>query len=187
MSEYDELLNKAQKEAKLFHTRADEYVPKMYKALRAENVDPLDAKDRIEKDLVSIWKKDTIRRLLPPETKNPEQSNAARKVNDRKKAGLIPVLTGEEKAEPLVVAAHGESYVMESTNSVEKSLPDNRTPAPFPETQSNNSNLENVGERVPSHVHSEFALTLEKSGSISSIYTNPVAMVRRFGSQYQWK
>lgn len=43
----------------------------MYDALvKEEGLAPSDAADRIYKDLVGIWQKDTIRRLLPPEAKN---------------------------------------------------------------------------------------------------------------------
>ena len=43
----------------------------MYDALvKEEGLAPLDAADRIYKDLVGIWQKDTIRRLLPPDAKN---------------------------------------------------------------------------------------------------------------------
>lgn len=52
-------------------TKAIRFVPKMYDALvKGEGLTPSDAADRIYKDLVGIWQKDTIRRLLPPESKN---------------------------------------------------------------------------------------------------------------------
>lgn len=57
-------------------TKAKDFVPKMYDALvKGEGLAPFDAADRIYKDLVGIWKKDTIRRLLPPESKNPVARN----------------------------------------------------------------------------------------------------------------
>lgn len=81
---YDELLAEARKEAEGFRKKASEYVPKMYEALRKEGVDPHDAKDRIEKDLVGTWTKDTIRRLLPEEYKNPEAKDLGGKGNSVK-------------------------------------------------------------------------------------------------------
>lgn len=95
LNEYDDLVNKAHEEFKAFRARADSYVPKMYKALRAEGVEPMTAKERIETDLADIWRKDTIRRLLPDEAKNTEQSEAARKRNRRKKAGMNPASPAE--------------------------------------------------------------------------------------------
>lgn len=69
--EYDRLLAEAVKLGKQHETKAKYFVPKMYDALvKEEGLAPSDAADRIYKDLVGIWQKDTIRRLLPLEAKN---------------------------------------------------------------------------------------------------------------------
>ena len=69
--EYDRLLAEAVKLGKQHETKAKYFVPKMYDALvKEEGLVLSDAADRIYKDLVGIWQKDTIRRLLPPDAKN---------------------------------------------------------------------------------------------------------------------
>lgn len=69
--EYDRLLAEAVKLGRQHETKAKDFVPKMYDALvKGEGLAPFDAADRIYKDLVGIWQKDTIRRLLPPESKS---------------------------------------------------------------------------------------------------------------------
>jgi hypothetical protein len=71
LGEYDNLLAEAIRLKKRHETRAKDFVPKMYSVLvKAEGLAPLDAADRIYKDLVGVWEKDTIRRLLPSEVKN---------------------------------------------------------------------------------------------------------------------
>jgi hypothetical protein len=64
----------------------------MYEILvKGEGLDPFDAADRIYKDLVGIWQKDTIRRLLPPESKNQvaQDMQALSRFPSESKAGLI--------------------------------------------------------------------------------------------------
>ena len=71
-SEYDRLLAEAVRLRRYHETRARDFVPRMYAILvEKEGVAPQDAADRIYKDLVGVWEKDTIRRLLPAEAKNP--------------------------------------------------------------------------------------------------------------------
>lgn len=95
--DYDALLTEAVNLGKAHQAKAKEYVPQMYELLvKKEGLAPTDAAERIYKDLVGTWQKDTIRRLLPPETKD----QAARErqilsrlkmigVNARNDAGLI--------------------------------------------------------------------------------------------------
>ena len=86
---------------KQHETKAKHFVPKMYDALvRGEGLEPFDAADRIYKDLVGIWQKDTIRRLLPPETKNQvaREMQALSRFPLESKAGLI--LRGETADTP---------------------------------------------------------------------------------------
>jgi hypothetical protein len=80
MSTYDELLNEARAKAQVLVLSAREYIPKMYKALRAEvsNMSPDDARDRIQKDCVGIWSRRTILNALPSEAKDPKKQKAGR-------------------------------------------------------------------------------------------------------------
>lgn len=69
--EYDRLLAEAVKLGRQHETKAKYFIPKMYDALvRKEGLTPFDAADRIYRDVLGIWQKDTVRRLLPPEAKD---------------------------------------------------------------------------------------------------------------------
>jgi hypothetical protein len=94
ISEYDQLLAEAVKMHQEHEIKAKYFIPKMYDALRKEDLSPFDAADRIYKDVVGIWQKDTIRRLLPVEAK--DQAARERQVLSRRSmaaarnaAGLI--------------------------------------------------------------------------------------------------
>lgn len=90
--EYDKLLAQAVKLGRQHETKAKDFVPKMYEILvKGEDLAPSDAADRIYKDLVGIWQKDTIRRLLPPESKNQaaRDMQALRRFPLESKAGSI--------------------------------------------------------------------------------------------------
>jgi len=81
MTNYDELLHEVKTTFETFRrTTAHDYIPKMYEALRRENLNitPEDARDRIEKDCISIWSKRTILDALPDEAKNQEKQNSGR-------------------------------------------------------------------------------------------------------------
>lgn len=69
--EYDRLLAEAVKLGRQHETKAKYFIPRMYDALvRKEGLTPFDAADRIYRDVLGIWQKDTLRRLLPPEAKD---------------------------------------------------------------------------------------------------------------------
>jgi hypothetical protein len=90
--EYDRLLAQAVRLGHQHETRAKDFVPKMYEVLvKREGLEPYDAVDRIYKDLVGIWQKDTIRRLLPAESKNQvaREMQALRQFPLESNAGLI--------------------------------------------------------------------------------------------------
>jgi hypothetical protein len=90
--EYDRLLARAVRLGHQHETRAKDFVPKMYEILvKREGLEPHDAVDRIYKDLVGVWQKDTIRRLLPAESKNQvaREMQALRQFPLESNAGLI--------------------------------------------------------------------------------------------------
>jgi hypothetical protein len=80
VSEYDDLLHEVRIRAETYRSTAKEYIPKMYEALRKEdvNISPEDARDRVEKDCFGIWSKRTILDAVPEEAKNPEKQKAGR-------------------------------------------------------------------------------------------------------------
>ena len=77
---YDDLLEEARAKANAFRVSAKQYVRNMYLALPNENPNIIseDARERIEKDLVSIWEKRTIVDALPDEAKDPIKQKSAR-------------------------------------------------------------------------------------------------------------
>jgi predicted RNase H-like nuclease (RuvC/YqgF family) len=84
--EYDLLLDEAIKLGRDHRRKAKYYVPKMYQLLaEREGLDPPSAASKIYQDLAGIWQKDTIRRLLPVETK--DQAARERQALSRIKLG----------------------------------------------------------------------------------------------------
>lgn len=70
-SRYERLLEEAIKIGKQHQTQANHFVPKMYDLLvRYEGFPPVDAAAKIYRDLADVWKKDTLRRLIPAEAKD---------------------------------------------------------------------------------------------------------------------
>ena len=78
---YEELLAEVRTKVENFlASTANEYIPKMYQALRNENRDmsAQDAGKRIQKDCARIWARRTIRHALPAEAKDPKKQKAGR-------------------------------------------------------------------------------------------------------------
>ena len=78
---YAELLAEVRTKVDAFLTStANEYIPKMYQALRNENQDisAQDARQRIQKDCACIWRRRTILYALPDEAKDPKKQKAGR-------------------------------------------------------------------------------------------------------------
>jgi hypothetical protein len=77
---YVELLAEVRTKVENFlASTANEYIPKMYYALRNENRDMSvqDARKRIQKDCTGIWTRRTIIHVLPDEAKDPKKQKAA--------------------------------------------------------------------------------------------------------------
>jgi hypothetical protein len=76
---YEELIAEVRTKVEDFlASTANEYIPKMYQALRNENRDmsAQDAGKRIQKDCARIWARRTIRHALPAEAKDPKKQKA---------------------------------------------------------------------------------------------------------------
>jgi hypothetical protein len=71
MTEYDRIVSELRDK---HMKQASEYIPKAYQALIAEGLSPMDARDRIEKDIGDIFSKSTIRRHMPEEAKHKEKA-----------------------------------------------------------------------------------------------------------------
>jgi len=86
-SKYDTLLKQARGSVKY-------WIPQLCQALKKENstLSNEDIRDRVVKDCISIWQKDTIRNALPDEYKDKQKQEAARiSHNNRNKAGQSTV------------------------------------------------------------------------------------------------
>jgi hypothetical protein len=82
-SRYDSLLKQARGSAKY-------WIPQLCQALKEENsnLSNEDIRDRVVKDCISIWQKDTIRDALPDEYKDKQKQEAARIAHkNRNKSG----------------------------------------------------------------------------------------------------
>jgi hypothetical protein len=103
MISYDQLLQEASEKAEAFRSTAKEYIPKMYWALRNEDLSltPEDARDRIEKDCINIWSKSTILETLPDEAKDLEKQKAGRL--SRNEANSAAVIAAPEKEEEQIM------------------------------------------------------------------------------------
>jgi hypothetical protein len=111
LSNYDDLLEEARVKAEAFRSSAKKYIPKMYKALRAENRDisPEDARDRIEKDCVNIWARRTILDALPEEAKNQEKRKAGRlSRKEHNSAAFSAAPLHQEEQKKIIVDTYGK-------------------------------------------------------------------------------
>jgi hypothetical protein len=97
-SHYDQVLNELrQKGEKL----ANQYIVELYNILRdEEKMPPEDCRDKIEHDCVDLWSKATIRKYLPPESKDPKKRQAGKIGGEekKKKAMLLLAETTEQGA-----------------------------------------------------------------------------------------
>jgi hypothetical protein len=109
ISEYDQLLAEAVKMHQEHEIKAKYFIPKMYEALRKEGLSPFDAADRIYKDVVGIWQKDTIRRLLPVEAK--DQAARERQVLSRRS------MAAARNAAGLILRDESSSYLSSLTST----------------------------------------------------------------------
>jgi hypothetical protein len=82
-SHYNEVLNELrQKGEKL----ANQYIVKLYNILRdEEKMLPEDCRDKIERDCVDLWSRATVKKYLPPESKDPKKRQAGKMGGENKK------------------------------------------------------------------------------------------------------
>ena len=110
---YEELLEEARSKIQSFQQlTAQEYIPKMYWALRNEdsNVTPEDARDRIQKDRVGIWSKHTLLDAIPDEAKNPKKQKAGRlRQKETNSAALIAA--SSDNIEAILLESNGREKI----------------------------------------------------------------------------
>jgi len=71
---------------------------------------PEDCRDKIEHDCIDLWSKATIRKYLPPESKDPKKRQAGKIGGDRKKAMLLLAQYTAEEGGARTVLAENDSY-----------------------------------------------------------------------------
>jgi hypothetical protein len=109
MAEYDELLEEVHNIGNAHRSKAREYIPKMYRALRDENpnLTPEDARVRIEKDCLSIWSKRTMLDALPDEAKDLEKQKAGRLSQKEANSAAVSAAP-EKKKEEIMIDTQGK-------------------------------------------------------------------------------
>ena len=81
---YDEVLNELRQKGQRL---ANQYIVELYIILRdEEKMPPEDYRDKIEHDCVDLWSKATIRKYLPPESKDPKKRQAGKMGGRRKRS-----------------------------------------------------------------------------------------------------
>jgi hypothetical protein len=109
LTEYDKLLEDARAKAEAFKSTAKEYIPKMYRALNENpNLKPEDARDRIEKDCISIWSKRTILDALPDEAKDLEKQKAGRLSQKEANSAAVSAAPEKKKQEEIMIDTQGK-------------------------------------------------------------------------------
>lgn len=154
MSEYDNLLEEAKEKAAAFQSIAREYVPKMYQALRNENHDiqPADARDRIEKDCVGIWSKRTILDALPDEAKNSKKQKAGRLGQKKRKSAAFSA--APQAKNKIIIDTQGRLIAEDSpeTSTVNNSsFVDSRGTAEKSPQNRSEKQIESEGRRAGNH------------------------------------
>jgi hypothetical protein len=92
-SHYDEVLNELRQKGKKL---ANQYIVELYIILRdEEKMPPEDCRDKIESDCVDLWSKATIRKYLPPESKDPKKRQAGKMGGENKKKAML-ILVAEQ-------------------------------------------------------------------------------------------
>jgi hypothetical protein len=93
-SHYDQVLNELkQKGEKL----ANQYIVELYIILREEEkMPPEDCRDKIEHDCENLWSRATIRKYLPPESKDPKKRQAGKIGGEEKKKKAMLLIAAQQ-------------------------------------------------------------------------------------------
>jgi hypothetical protein len=144
MAQYDELLEEVQNIGNAHRSKARQYIPKMYWALRNENPNhtPEDARDRIEKDCLDIWSKRTILDALPDEAKDLKKQKAGRLGQKEANSAAVSAAPEKKKEEEIMIDTQGKPIENATTTQ-----PINTTNAivddPFQTLHNNEDQLQN--------------------------------------------
>jgi hypothetical protein len=125
VGEYDDLLHEVRNRAEAYRSTAKEYIPKMYEALRKEdvNISPEDARDRIEKDCFGIWMKRTILDALPQEAKNPEKQKAGRLRQKGLNSAAFSAAQKRQDDKAVIIDVDGKAVETNVTPTLKQMIP----------------------------------------------------------------
>lgn len=111
MMEYERLLQEAKtKVFRFLSSTAKDYVPRMYKAIRDESphLSPIEARAKIEKDCMDIWKKRTILKFLPEEAKDLKKQKSGR-LGQKKHEFAAPAAAQQVEKEAIMIDTNGRA------------------------------------------------------------------------------
>jgi hypothetical protein len=111
-SHYDDILNELRQKGERL---ANQYIVELYNILRdEEKMPPEDCREKIEHDCVDLWSKATIRKYLPPETKDPKKREAGKMGGEEKKKKkailLLAAQNREKEGSARTILAENYSY-----------------------------------------------------------------------------
>jgi hypothetical protein len=165
MAEYDELLEEVHNIGNAHRSKARQYIPKMYWALRNENPNhtPEGARVRIEKDCVDIWSKRTILDALPDEAKDQKKQRAGRLSQKEANSAAVsaaPLSTKKKKQEEIIIDTEGNP--IENSDSPPPSAPlTTTTLPPIVDVSSSGNNRSQFQNNDDDLWHLEYTFPLE--------------------------
>jgi hypothetical protein len=108
ISHYDDILNELRQKGERL---ANQYIMELYFILRdEEKMPPEDCRDKIEHDCVDLWSKATIRKYLPPESKDPKKRQAGKMGGEEKKKAMLLLAQNTGKEGARTILAENDSY-----------------------------------------------------------------------------
>jgi hypothetical protein len=107
-SHYDDILNELRQKGERL---ANQYIVELYNILRdEEKMPPEDCRDKIEHDCMDHWSKATIRKYLPPESKDPKKRQAGKIGGEQKKKAILLLAQNTAEGSAITVLAENDSY-----------------------------------------------------------------------------
>src|SRR4051812_9335454 len=122
---YVELLTEVRTKVEGFLTStADEYIPKLYRALRNENRDMSvqEARKRIQNDCAGIWARRTIRHAMPDEAKDQKKQEAGRLSQKKAKSAAFSAAQLSYKKDTQVIISNSGRTIEDHRPTMDASL-----------------------------------------------------------------
>jgi hypothetical protein len=119
LTHYEDVLSELREKGSML---ANKYIVELYNILRyEENLPPEDCRAMIEHDCIDLWSKATIRKYLPPESKDDKKQKAGKigaaiKAAKNKNAALL-LLNGHDKKVARTNLAENDSVIQNEQES----------------------------------------------------------------------